>query len=1068
LKQSLTAEQAVLVERGGRVERVAIGKLVDGILGEGEEVREIAALGIRAPAFDPKTWRYEWRPVSHVIRHARENEVLEIAAEGGKRIRVTGCHSLFTYDPATREVREVEARALRTGDYVVAPRVLPEPDRQSSVNLLEHLAEKALAARWIYVYGVPTALLRELRQSAEVTHKKGAKGRSRRYYRLRDRDGAPLDVLDDSWAQYERRGFLPAWLVKRLGLDSAAAAGRLRTYHHGNAVETPVTWRFTPALMRLLGLFVAEGHADRRQVGLTFAARETALVEEVVASAHSLGLSTTVEPRERNAVRVKLFGGALDLVFPSWCGRGAKSKRVPEFVFHAERGLRQHFLDGLHHNGRAFGGPWLGDGHRFKDRDVLTLGSASRALIDDVDALWRMQGVVASRSGPHRQRGLGRGPSVSWRLDVYGVDISTSHVFARRASRTEANRYRMFPAAKLAVGAPSAGTRVRPDPESLLQASGLGLGPAGAAKSLGIVAGVSPGRAYSMGELSALAGGRVTRHLTSHMERLGYLRAAGDRYVATKKVETLRDEVSAARSFFESDLCLLRVRGVREVRGEHPHVYDLSVPGCENFVAGEGLLAAHNSRGQQGIGISAAGMYGLLTTGKPVIVTSRTAGNKPAHHLEITIDHKKNQPLTHKDEELAEWHRPHGTRVEIELVGNYLRGQTSLLRYMEMTALANPHAQVTYVRPRAEKVVFPRSSDQLPKEPLEIRPHPRGVELGALITMLKESKQRNLRAFLHQEFSRVSNAAADAILEAAALPGSGMTPRRAGRAEAEALHKAMTSAKLMAPPTNCLSPIGDELMRKGLISFLSVVEEENEPAQAQQELGAAAEAAALMDRAEGEEVIKGHNFFIATITRPPRVYRGNPFQVEVGLAYGGSFPGDKPAELYRFANRVPLLFQKGACSVTEAVVKTDWRNYMLSQPKGSLPVGPLAIMVHIASVWVPFTSESKEAVAHYPEITREIQLAAQECGRKLAMHIRRRKHADYESKRRSLFELYIKELGASLEALTGAARDKVEKEFNKLAQKFTAEADLEDAALMEAAEKQAKSPRRAQKSSDEE
>ena len=144
---------------------------------------------------------------------------------------------------------------------------------------------------------------------------------------------------------------------------------------------------------------------------------------------------------------------------------------------------------------------------------------------------------------------------------------------------------------------------------------------------------------------------------------------------------------------------------------------------------------------------------------------------------------------------------------------------------------------------------------------------------------------------------------------------------------------------------------------------------------------------------EGVEKIKGHNYFIATVTRPPRVYRGNPFQIEVGLAYGGSWPADKTIELFRFANRVPLLFQRGACGITEGIVRTDWRNYLLSQPKGSLPVGPMALLVHIASVWVPFTSESKEAVAHYPDIIKEIQLAAQECGRKLATFIRKRKAA---------------------------------------------------------------------------
>jgi DNA topoisomerase-6 subunit B len=283
----------------------------------------------------------------------------------------------------------------------------------------------------------------------------------------------------------------------------------------------------------------------------------------------------------------------------------------------------------------------------------------------------------------------------------------------------------------------------------------------------------------------------------------------------------------------------------------------------------------------------------------------------------------------------------------------------------------------------------------------------------------------------------------------------------------------------MNPPTHCLSPIGDELMKRGLISFLNVVETEGPEADEQLDLDSAAKkksskkekaakARAPEVVAEGEappeegvEKIKGHNYFIATVTRPPKVYRGNPFQVEVGLAYGGSWPADKPVELFRFANRVPLLFQKGACGMTEAVVKTDWRNYLLSQPKGSLPVGPMALLVHIASVWVPFTSEAKEAVAHYPEITKEIQLAAQECGRKLAAHIRKKKHADYQAQRRSIFELYIEEIAAAIGKITGRSKDGIKRDFLKVANKVTA-ADLEgaDGALEEASEKVTKRPRR--------
>jgi DNA topoisomerase-6 subunit B len=486
------------------------------------------------------------------------------------------------------------------------------------------------------------------------------------------------------------------------------------------------------------------------------------------------------------------------------------------------------------------------------------------------------------------------------------------------------------------------------------------------------------------------------------------------------------------------------------------------------------------SRGQQGIGISAAAMYGQLTTGSPIRVTSRTGRAKPAHLFEIQIDTRKNNPVVARDDELADWHQEHGTRVELEIVANWQQGQRFVNRYVEHTALANPHATLHYLRPKQERLTFPRATGELPKEALEIRPHPHGVELGALMLMAAESKSHDVKGFLQTAFSRVSPAVADEVLRRAAFKGR-VRPRTLAedRAVAEKLHRALAETKIMAPPTNCLSPIGDELMKRGLISFLNVIETEGSEDESQLDLdqagkkrssarekAARAEAPVVPDapQEEGVEKIKGHNYFIATVTRPPRVYRGNPFQVEVGLAYGGSWPADKPVELFRFANRVPLLFQRGACGVTEAVVKTDWRNYLLSQPKGSLPVGPMALLVHIASVWVPFTSESKEAVAHYPEIIREIQLAAQDCGRRLATHIRKRQHADYQAQRRSIFELYIDEVAEALHKISGRSKDAIRREFLRVAERVTdADLDGQDAALQAASEKVSRRPRTAER-----
>jgi DNA topoisomerase-6 subunit B len=388
------------------------------------------------------------------------------------------------------------------------------------------------------------------------------------------------------------------------------------------------------------------------------------------------------------------------------------------------------------------------------------------------------------------------------------------------------------------------------------------------------------------------------------------------------------------------------------------------------------------SRGQQGIGVSAAGMYGLLTTGHPVRVITRTATRKPATLFEIAIDTQKNQPSVQRQDEI-EWEQPRGTSVEIELEATYRKGQHSVDHYVQLISLANPHARITYLAPDrtsdAEAVVFDRVTEELPPETAEIKPHPYGVELGVLMQMLRESTHRNLSGFLASEFSRVSMRLAQEICAEAKL-APGRKPGSLDRAQAEALHAAIGRTKIMAPPTDCIAPIGEQLLEKALRSL--------QPAE-----------------------------FVTALTRRPVVYRGNPFLIEVALAYGGELPGDEPIALYRFANRVPLQYQQGGCAITRAVIGTDFKKYGLQHPRGALPIGPMVLMVHIASVWVPFTSESKEAIAHYPEIVKEIRLGLQDCGRRLSVHVNRRRREQDEAKKRGYIQKYIPHLVAALQEI---------------------------------------------------
>jgi DNA topoisomerase-6 subunit B len=381
------------------------------------------------------------------------------------------------------------------------------------------------------------------------------------------------------------------------------------------------------------------------------------------------------------------------------------------------------------------------------------------------------------------------------------------------------------------------------------------------------------------------------------------------------------------------------------------------------------------SRGQQGIGISAAGMYGQLTTGKPISITSKTSRNKPAHYYQLEIDTKRNEPRIIVDE-TVDWPVERGTKVEIELEAKFQKGRQSVEEYLEQTAIANPHVLLEFVTPDGEIKKYPRASKELPVQTKEIKPHPYGVELGVLIKMLHDTKARTLQSYLHSEFSRVSSSVARAICDKAKLYERAR-PTRIARQEADNLFKVINQTKIMNPRTDCLSPIGEELIVAGL-----------------------------------KKQIKAD--FYTSVTRPPSVYRGNPFQIEAGLAYGGSLQAEGLARLLRYANRVPLLYQQSACAMTRSVLNTAWRNYALSQSAGALPSGPLVIIIHMASVWVPFTSESKEAVAHYPEIIKEVRLALQECGRRLAVFIRRRRKAAESQRKKAYIQQYIPHIAIAL------------------------------------------------------
>ncbi|MGB0699417.1 MAG: DNA topoisomerase VI subunit B [Candidatus Poseidoniaceae archaeon] len=393
---------------------------------------------------------------------------------------------------------------------------------------------------------------------------------------------------------------------------------------------------------------------------------------------------------------------------------------------------------------------------------------------------------------------------------------------------------------------------------------------------------------------------------------------------------------------------------------------------------GSRFHAIRQSRGQQGIGITGVVMYSQLTTGKPTHVKSKIATESTAAVVDIGLDTRKNK-ATKSNAGREIWllddgeMKKHGLEVTTRMKAKYQKGRQSVWQYLRMTSIVNPHAEITFTDPEGEVHHWPRVTERLPGKVESIKPHPHGIELGQLQRMLTESTDSRLSVFLRTNFSGVSTRAAKELCSAAELDVK-IKPKQMTPDQIRALLESFQGermfngkpVKLLNPPTNCLSPIEEMLIKKGLSKTID-------------------------------------SRYAITMTRAPNVSQGNPYQVEVGLIFGGNMAADKPVEVLRFANRVPLMYQQGGCLLTKAIESVDWRQYGLDQAGGKgVPKGPAAILVHLASTNVQFTSEAKEALADNAEVMEEVRKTMLEMGRGLRKHLEKKKKM---AKTKEKFEL---------------------------------------------------------------
>lgn len=371
------------------------------------------------------------------------------------------------------------------------------------------------------------------------------------------------------------------------------------------------------------------------------------------------------------------------------------------------------------------------------------------------------------------------------------------------------------------------------------------------------------------------------------------------------------------------------------------------------------------SRGQQGIGISAATTWAQMTNAKGVQVTSKTKSMRKAISAQVDVDIKSNTG-TLRNKESVDWNKPHGTRVEFSIDGRIqLNGDGGLVTYMEGTILLNPHLTVTYKLADNEKVKTERVSNEVPEIPEATLPHPHTFKLGEFITHATLFGKISTAKFLKTGFSRVSDSSIQDFIKAG-MPKNLTDKPITGLSQDEfkKIFSAVQNSELMAPSTKSVLTVGEESLSKSIARL-------------------------------------GEVDFFAVVTRKPRICDFKPVVVEVALARfkDRNQELDSPVQLLRFANRVPLQFDKSGCAITWAIESVNWKSYGIGQPKDSLPIGPYVFAVSVVSPFIKFKNASKETIDASDELVGEIRLALIQAGQKLSRHIKKEnKEADLERK----------------------------------------------------------------------
>ncbi|HCU24248.1 MAG TPA: DNA topoisomerase VI subunit B [Deltaproteobacteria bacterium] len=418
------------------------------------------------------------------------------------------------------------------------------------------------------------------------------------------------------------------------------------------------------------------------------------------------------------------------------------------------------------------------------------------------------------------------------------------------------------------------------------------------------------------------------------------------------------------------------------------------------------------SRGQQGIGISAVTTWAQLTSARGATIVTKTKKMRKAVQCVVEVDIKHNRG-TLKSKDTLEWGKDQGLACEFVIDARIqLNGEGGLLAYLNGTTLVNPHLTLRYKILDQDEVTIPRVTDEIPQIPDATDPHPHTMKLGEFIAHSHLFGRVSVGAWLKKGFSRIS----DGVLKEMKTGGlaSALLDKsvdKAGEEDFKKVFAALQKAKLMAHSTTSVLSIGETALAKSIQRV-------------------------------------GQVDFFSVVSRKPAICDFKPVLVETAIARLLDRPSEEESvTLLRFANRVPLQFDKSACAMTQAAESVNWRAYGLNQPKGSLPLGPYIMAISVVSPFIKFKNASKETVDASDELVEEIRRTLIQAGQRLSKYIRREtKEADLEKKRQHI-EMFAPILVDGACRITGSPQSRRVKALDGLAKILGRDAALAEQEL---------------------